>query len=194
MRARAVLRWGSAVVLASMLGLGSLWVLFRHAQDSGTVQAGAWQANLRAGSEAANMVERAVVARVGFLALNRSETIYFVARTDSLGQSLRSECSYEVVGKPPSARWWSITAYAADYFLFPDSAHRYSVTRATAPLDSEGRFRFSVGAVSGAEPWLPSHGRGQMYLTLRLYQPARDIAENPATLDAPRIQQVGDCR
>ena len=137
---RGLLWWTTAVAL----GLGSAWALLRSVSNYGAA-AGPWRASTLAGSPEADLYTRARVALGGLLALNREETMYYVASTDSAGQLLRARCSYRVSGVPPKARWWSVTAYAQDLYLFDNPQRRYSVNGANAPLDAQGRFAFVSG-------------------------------------------------
>jgi hypothetical protein len=190
--------WRLLWLLAAVaLGLGSAWGMLRSVSGYGA-SAGPWRASTLAGSPDADLYTRARVALGGLLALNREETMYFVAATDSAGAPLRSRCSYRVSGVPPQARWWSVTAYADDLFLFPNPQRRYSVNGASAPLDAQGRFALLSGPTSpvGAQtlPWLPTPGDRGLMFTLRVYNPDPALAAAPGTLQAPRIELLGDCR
>jgi hypothetical protein len=177
------------------LGLGTAWWSVRGLAQSG-VDAGPWRASLLAGSADADAYTRARVAVGGLLALNRDETLYYVAATDSQGRPLRSRCAYRVSGLPPPGRWWSVTAYADDFFLFPDAQQRYSLNGASAKLDGQGRFALvsapQAPAGSG-DPWLPTPGDRGLLFTLRVYNPAASLQADPASLVPPRIQRLGAC-
>lgn len=178
------------------LGLGSAWWSVRPQGGFGT-GAGPWRVSLLAGSAEADALTRARIAIGGLLALNRSETMYFVATQDSAGQPLRSRCRYRVEGVPPAARWWSVTAYADDYLLFADDARRYSVNGATTRLDAQGRFALRTGPQAPAAPdlaWLPTSGDRGLVLTLRVYNPAPALQAAPSSLVAPLIEAEGACR
>ena len=99
--------------LALAAGVGSAIGFLKTMPAFGQGQ-GPWRASMLAGSQDADLYTRAQVAIGGLLALNRSETMYYLARTDSQGDVLRSRCTYRIHGTPPKARWWSITAYAED--------------------------------------------------------------------------------
>ena len=198
---RVLLWWGTAVAV----GLGSAWAVLRSVSNYG-VAAGPWRASTLAGSREADLYTRARVALGGLLALNREETMYYVASTDSAGQPLRARCSYRVTGVPPKARWWSVTAYAQDLFLFDNPARRYSVNGQTAVLDAQGRFAFVSGPVApgaaaapvvvpaaGAVPWIPTPAEGGLFFTLRVYNPESSLSAAPGTLQAPEIELVGGC-
>lgn len=192
---RRLAGWALALLAAVALGLGSAWWALRGVGHFG-VAAGPWRASLLAGSADADPYTRARVAIGGLLALNRGETMYYVAATDSQGRPLRSRCSYRVSGPPPPGRWWSVTAYADDFFLFADDQRRYSLNGAAAVLDAQGRFTLVSGprapGASGV-PWLPTPGDRGLLFTLRVYNPAPALQAEPAGLQPPAIERLGDC-
>lgn len=196
-------RWRRMAIAAALylgavaLGLGSAWWVLKKAPWlNKTMQVGAWKTNLQAGSTDADLYTRASVAVNALLALGRDETMYFVASTDDAGHTLRSTCSYRVSGTAPQARWWSITAYADDMFLFDAPNQHYSLNGSTAKLDALGNFALVLGPKpsAGGEFWIPTVGSGTAVLTLRLYNPAPELQASPASLVAPRIERLGDCR
>ncbi|MEY2952161.1 MAG: hypothetical protein RLZZ401_248 [Pseudomonadota bacterium] len=193
-------RWRVALLytLALGLGIGSAWLALRLHTQAGGVAVGAWRTTALAGSTGAGMATRAAVALGGLLALSREETVYYTARVDSGGQVLRSRCSYRVSGQPPAARWWSVTAYAEDLFLFAQTQGRYSLNGDSAPLDAGGRFAFVTGPDTPKEsvgdlPWLPTPGDRGLVLTLRLYNPAPLLVGSPGALVPPVIEMLGVC-
>jgi len=191
-------RWAVGLGLylsAAALGLGSAWWVLKKAPWlNKTVQVGSWRSNLLAGSPDADMYTRASIAVNGLLALGREETMYFVATADEAGRPLRSSCSYRIEGVPPKARWWSITAYADDMFLFDAPNRHYSLNGSTTKLDAQGHFSFTTGpAPSDNAHWLPTPGQRGMVLTLRLYNPEPSLQASPASLMAPTIKRLGEC-
>ena len=193
-------RWSVVLalyLLAIAVGAGSAWLVVRSQLDRGGVGAGPWRTSTLAGSTDADPYTRAVVAVGALLALNRNETVYFLASTDSEGLALLSRCRYRISGTTPPARWWSITAYAEDRFLFDAPGGRYSLNGRTAPLDAQGRFVFESGPTppdaASAMAWLPTPGDRGLSFALRLYNPEPGVAVDPASLAAPRIERVGRC-
>ena len=187
-----LLWWATALAV----GLGSAWAALRSVSNFGAA-VGPWRASTLAGSPEADLYTRARVALGGLLALNREETMYYVASTDTAGRPLRSRCSYRVAGLPPQARWWSVTAYAEDLFLFASEQRRYSVNGQTAVLDTQGRFAFVTGPLAPAvgEPltWLPTPGDRGLVFTLRVYIPAPALVAAPGTLQPPTIEPLEAC-
>jgi hypothetical protein len=182
--------------LALLAGVAATFVFLRSPLLGAQIRVGAWSTSLVGGSADADLYTRAKVARIALLALSREETLYFVADHDDLGHPLRSRCRYRIEGVPPPARWWSITAYADDYFLFPDEGRRYSLNGARAVLDGAGRFSLWTGgaaAANDAQAWLPTPGDRGLVLTLRLYNPQLALARDPSSLNPPSILPVGSC-
>ena len=187
---------GALLYLSAVaVGLGSAWwVLKKSPWLNPSVKVGAWSSNLQAGSQDAGMYTRATIAVNALLALGRDETMYFVATRDDAGHALRAQCNYRITGVPPQARWWSITAYADDLFLFDAPNGHYSLNGSTAQLDVAGAFALSTGPTE--QPgmyWLPTPGNRALILTLRLYNPAPALQAAPQSLVAPAVQKIGDC-
>ena len=180
---------------AVLLGLASAWLWLTRVGMSG-VDAGQWRVNLLAGSTRADAYTRARIAIFALLALDRRETLYYTTDRDDDGATLRAECTYSIELRPPAARWWSITAYAADGFLFPNKARRYSVSGENAQVDADGRVRFRIASQAspaGVDARITTSGVGAMRLTLRLYQPDDSLQLAPQALDPPSIKKDGRC-
>jgi hypothetical protein len=191
---------------AIVVGLAAAWLMVRKAGDAFTVQAGPWRASTLTGSPDSGALLRAQVAVAGLLALSRQETMYYIAREDSSGQRLRASCRYRIEGAVPAARWWSVTAYADDYFLFTVPSGRYSFNseqhRIIAGQQPEmaQSFKIETGPeLTGPPSYLPTPATpgnkktSGLVLTLRLYNPQPQLAQSPQSLKAPSIQRIGEC-
>ncbi len=197
MRSR-IRKWAIGIALyfgAVLLGLVSAWwVLKRAPWMTTTVSVGAWKTNLLAGSPNADMYTRATIALNALLALGRDETMYFVANEDDSGRQLKSHCTYRIEGTPPQARWWSVTAYAKDLFLFDAPNQQYSLNGTTAVLTAQGKFVLTTGPQASSDGfWLPTPGNTNVMLTLRLYNPSPDLQASPGSLQPPSVRAVGAC-
>ena len=195
MRARRLLRLAGTYALAVILGLASVvWALRGPLPGAQAVRVGAWSGSTLTGSPQADAHTRARVAVEGLLALGRSETMYYVADQDDQGQPLRSRCRYRIEGPAPAARWWSVTAYGGDFYLFDAPQGRYSLNAQGLALDASGRFAMATGPQeSPGLPWLPTPGDQALVLTLRLYNPDTALQSDPAQLAAPSIRRLGAC-
>ncbi len=178
-----------AVVAGLALGIASAVWAARTPILGDMVRVGAWRADLSAGSRDAGLYTRARVALIGLLALDRSETIYFVADSDDDGRKLDGACRYVIEGQAPSARWWSLTAYGADYFLIENPERKFSVNARSALVDGNGRFRIRISAEPQPDPYIAAPSAGPFVLNLRLYNPSPELAQNPSALIAPTIRR-----
>jgi hypothetical protein len=179
--------------LALTLGLGSAWLStgsFYKFFQSNQIKNGVWETNLNIGSQSANPYLRAYVARFGLLALNSSETIYFFAQTDSEGNPLNPQCTYQIKGQDFATRWWSITAYC-DSYLIPNAENQYSISKTTVKFKPQNEFEIFFSPEKQGENWLPSGNKiGKMSLVLRFYNPNPAWQKNPAQVNLPQIIKI----
>ena len=195
--ATKTLRWLGLVVAGIILGILPARVLtggvFGLSAGRGQVSIGPWQTSLVTGGADADMYTRTQVALTGLLALNRSETTYFVATRDDAGRPLRARCDYDVSGASIDARWWSITAYADDNFLIENPADRFSFNINTARPEPDGRFALALGPRQRVGNWLPTGETGGFNLLIRAYNPSSEFTSDPKNAKLPEIKQVGEC-
>jgi hypothetical protein len=185
---RLALKILAVLLVGIALGLLATWLSVFHGSPE-RVRDGPWKTNLAAGSAESNPYRRAFVAIHGLFALNRSETVYYTTEADSDGQALDGHCRYEIRGRSPDARWWSVTAYGPDDFLIPNPAHRYSVSKSSIRQDANGNFAVQVGGAAGGDGWIPV-GAGGFSLMLRLYIPGPSVAADPTDAAMPAVTRV----
>lgn len=179
----------SALALGGVLGLLVTWRMLSRGAGPTRITDGPWKTSLTAGSARSSPYERAFIAVHGLFALSRSEAIYYTAGADSEGAALDGGCRYEIRGRDPDARWWSITAYGTDDYLIPNRAHRYSVSKNSIPRDADDEFRVQVGGASGGGNWIPV-APGRFTLTLRLYNPGAGVLADPAHAALPALKKA----
>lgn len=180
------LRLLGSIVVALILGFGSFYLSVYGMRGDAQVKNGAWGTNLLAGSSAADPYLRTYIALVGILALNKSETMYYEANTDSAGEPLDGACSYRIEGRDPAARWWSITVYAKDHYLIPNPGNRYSISKTTVVRAADGSFTGRMSTSPEAENWIATSADG-FEVTLRLYNPDPSVVDHPDTATLPQI-------
>ena len=179
-------------ILAGIAGLicGAALTLFLvfGPLEMGGIRVGAWQTNEHIGASEAGPVVRALVARRGLLALNRSETVYFTAWQDDDGEPLRETCSYRISGEDMPTRWWSLTLYAEDDFLPINGDEAHAVTR--TDLGADAWSVIAGPALIPDVPWLSNRNAGHFSITLRLYHPEDVVRDAPQTLNLPSITRL----
>ena len=178
-------------LLASVLGLGSAGYRIYDIATDRAILNGPWATNPTTGSKEADSVTRAAVAIGGLFALSREETIYYNTFRDSDGDRLTEDCNYQVIGRDPATRWWSITAYAADNYLIRNDSDNHSVAMTTVQRQRDGSYVINVGPDRKAVNWIDTTNGGRFALTLRLYNPEPDVYENPKTTPLPKIVKEG---
>ncbi len=192
---RPLFRVFAVILFSLVVGGGSAWWMAQRGFRNGGVQSGPWTTNEHIGSKAAGLYLRAGVAVAGLLALNKSETVYYTAMTDSDGTPLRSNCAYTIEGSDPPARWWSITAYGADHYLIPNEQKRYAAGKTNVERGADGRFVIRAGGSPTAHNWVatPAGEPVNFSLTLRLYNPADTVTADLAATALPHIRKES-CR
>jgi hypothetical protein len=181
----------AALTVSAAAGIGSALVVLDNGQLIGRTQHDYWFGNRNAGSVAADPYTRGIVAKIGLLALNRSETIYFHRYKDEHGRPLREGCVYEMHGGDLPTRWWSITVYAADHFLPINGESAYSVDATQMRRGEDGAWTARIGADrADAANWIATRNAGAFSLALRMYNPDESARENEATIPFPSIRTI----
>jgi hypothetical protein len=175
------------MILALVIGGLSVYGFLKIGSSSFNVKNGPWITHPSTGGQDAGIYTRLVTAVVGTLALNRSEVIYYFAKTDDDGQALRSKCDYRIEGKDMDARWWSITLYGSDLFLIPNDQDRYSYNMMNLKREKDGRYKIYLSQNPKAGNWLPTRNTDKFYVSIRLYRPKPSVYENMGTIELPRI-------
>lgn len=162
----------AAAAVGLAIGVGSAWLATGGLIGAGALRNGGWSTDLTVGSPAANPWVRAQIARVGLLALPKSQTVYFDRNTDDAGAPLDPRCRYEIAGGAIPARWWSITAYGSDQMLARAPDGPVSVDKTRLGTAAEGSWTVLAGSADGSErPRLSLAGLDRPILMLRLYNP-----------------------
>lgn len=156
-------------------------------------RANGWTLLMQGGGDQAryngDWLTRAAVAKAGIYALDASEAMYALARTEADGQLLDgSQHNYSITfpaGQlPPAESFWSLTMYHGQSQLFvANPIKRYLINSPMLPKlnkNADGSLTLYIQKDSpGADKesnWLPAPD-GPIYLALRLYVPeaaARD--------------------
>ena len=189
---KRVLAVGVTILISAAIGVGSALAVLNNGQlFFGRTHHDYWSGNRNAGSSAADPYTRGIVATMGLLALNRSETIYYQRYQDEHGRPLREGCIYELRGGDLPTRWWSITVYAADNFLPMNGKHAYSVDATQMHRREDGSWVARLATDrADAENWIATGAAGEFSLALRMYNPNPGVPENDSVIPFPSIQTV----
>ena len=186
---RRALKTLAVLVVGTALGLFATWATVIRGAMSGNVSSGPWHTSLYIGSSEGGPYLRANIAVHGLLALGREETMYYTAVNDSDGHALQGNCRYQIEGRDPPTRWWSITAYGADDFLIPNAADRYSVSMNSVARRADGTFAVTLSQDQAEGNRIPVNA-GRFNLTIRLYNPQASVVADPALVELPTIKRA----
>jgi hypothetical protein len=185
----AAVKVTATIIVGIALGFGATWLTVVQRIPE-TVSDGPWQTNPQIGSASSDLYTRASVALNGLFAVDRSEVVYFVATRDSAGDALSGDCQYEVTGRDPDSRWWSLTAYGTDDYLIANPANRYFVDKSSVWRAAGRGFSIAVGSTPQPSNWLPVTG-SSFSLMLRLFEPSATVSRAPERASLPAIRRTG---
>jgi hypothetical protein len=188
---RSVFNLALTVVIAAIVGIGSAWVAVERGRLFGAVTAGVWSAWPAEGGPNADPYTLAMLARTGEVPLGAGEGLSFTAEEDTDGDNLSGHCTYEVVGKTPAARLWTLTAYDDAGRLMVNIAHRPGFHSREIVRRPDGSFIIVVSAAVHSGNWLPVATVDRIRLVLRLYDTPLTTGSQIADLDMPAITKVG---
>lgn len=177
----------SIVLLAVVLGLGSLALTLRGGLGADAIAVGPWHTNLLIGGADADAYTRARVALYGLLALDKKETIYFTAGMDDAGEPLSGSCTYVLKGHDLAARWWSVTAYGPDSYLMANAEKTYSFSKPSVKREPDGSYVVRVSPRPQQGNWVPVVAGQSFDLTARFYNPDPQAVADPESVALPSI-------
>lgn len=180
----------SATLLGGVIGIKSAITLLKNEINSTAIKNDVWLYNPYVGSDEANGLTRAAVAVIGFLGMIKEESLYFIAKTDSNNQLLSGQCKYTVSGviTNKDTRWWSLTVYDVDTDkLIANTENRYSYNSNTIKLNQDGSFSLTITSEQQEGNWIPVKVNSTFDLTLRLYNPNKNIVESPHSYQLPTV-------
>jgi hypothetical protein len=181
---RLILITLTALLLATVVGVGATWMTTTRGTEIGTLTIGAWTARPRTGTADADPYSRATIVRNGELPIGTGDGVAFTATTDDKKKALDGRCDVVVSGVTPPARFWTLTLYDRKGHLVASSLARYGFTSQEIVRQSDGSFEIRIASRSRAGNWLPTGGIERYALMLRLYDTPVGVATRTQR-DAP---------
>lgn len=181
------------VLSISIVGGGaSVWYALKANEGMGAVRIGQWTAFPSLGTADADPYSKARVAREGILALGRAEGLTFTAERDANGEVLLRQCSYEIEGPFPPARFWTLYASDSSGKVVPGgeqrlgAIHSYQFIRFT-----ENSNLISAGRHPAPGNWLALSGTGPMKFLLTFFDTPIASGTGAADVLLPTITRTG---
>ncbi len=181
---RLILITLTALLLATVVGVGATWMTTTRGTDIGALTIGAWTARPRTGTADVDPYSRATIVRSGELPIGTGDGVAFTATTDDKKRPLDGRCDVIVSGVTPPARFWTLTLYDRKGHLVANSLQRYGFTSQEIVRSSDGSFEIRIASRSRAGNWLPTGGIERYALMLRLYDTPVGVATRTQR-DAP---------
>lgn len=184
----------AALVGSGYLGSKLAWRAVATPDGEDFIHVGPWMTSAVVASPEADAFTRAFLAVNGLLGLPKTETMYFVARTDDAGRPLSSDYVYEIVGVSLPSRWWALTLYNGDNFLIPNDYDRYSVKSTAIEAEADGTIRVTLSRAERAGNWIPTGDGQDMRMSIRMYNPDPSVSSGERTPDLFSIKRVGEAK
>jgi hypothetical protein len=189
---RLILITLTALLLASVVGVGATWMTTTRGTEIGALTIGAWTARPRTGTADVDPYSRATIVRNGELPIGTGDGVAFTATTDDKKKALDGRCDVIVSGVTPPARFWTLTLYDRKGHLVANSLQRYGFTSQEIVRQSDGSFEIRIASRSRAGNWLPTGGIERYALMLRLYDTPVGVAtRTQRDAPMPSISTVG---
>ena len=189
---RLILITLTALLLATVVGVGATWMTTTRGTEIGALTIGAWTARPRTGTADVDPYSRATIVRNGELPIGTGDGVAFTATTDDKKKPLDGRCDVLVSGVTPPARFWTLTLYDRKGHLVANSLARYGFTSQEIVRQSDGSFEIRIASRSRAGNWLPTGGIERYALMLRLYDTPVGVAtRTQRDAPMPSISTVG---
>ena len=123
------------------------------------------------------------------LPMSKFETFEVETAVDDAGQPLSTDCVYEVTGKVPDTRWWSLASYVPNEpDVQPQSDNVLTANDAVAEAD--GSIVVTISSDVSTGNWLRPSGDDEFTLVLRLYNPVNGLGSAAAlSSDMPSVMR-----
>lgn len=189
---RLILITLTALLVATVVGVGTTWMTTTRGTEIGALTIGAWTARPRTGTADVDPYSRATIVRNGELPIGTGDGVAFTASTDDKKKALDGRCDVVVSGVTPPARFWTLTLYDRKGHLVANSLARYGFTSQEIVRQSDGSFEIHIAARSRAGNWLPTGGIERYALMFRLYDTPVGVAtRTQRDAPMPSIATVG---
>lgn len=189
---RLILITLTALLLATVVGLGATWMTTTRGTEIGALTIGPWTARPRTGTADVDPYSRATIVRNGELPIGTGDGVAFTATADDRKKPLDGRCDVVVSGVTPPARFWTLTLYDRKGHLVANSLQRYGFTSQEIVRQSDGSFEIHIAARSRAGNWLPTGGIERYALMFRLYDTPVGVAtRTQRDAPMPAISTVG---
>ncbi|WP_275789645.1 DUF1214 domain-containing protein [Pararhizobium gei] len=181
-----------ALSVAFGAGIASAVYALRATVGFGAIALGPWVAFPDAQTEKTDPYAKAHRARAGKLLLGGAEGLQFTAAQDSNGARLSADCSYDITGVTPPARFWTLYATdAGDRPLKTGPALPGALNARTVLRQPDSSLVIHVSPVAQPGNWLAVQRVGPFKLVLTLLDTPTAGSSGVIDLTMPKIVRTG---
>lgn len=152
---------------------------------------GPWTSWPTAGTRSSNPYVRAHYLIHDRLPISQFEVNELEANVDNAGDPLDGNCTYELVGKMPKSRWWSIYSFSGDRILGATSPGRLGTSSQQVFYQPDGAFKIVLSHEPQTGNWLIPASDSDFTMVLRHYNPGRSISNQFKFENLPSIVKRG---
>ncbi|WP_415716317.1 DUF1214 domain-containing protein [Roseibium sp.] len=183
------------IVLASLLGISSAYLIIEREQPLDAVTIGPWRAFPKAGTNEADPYSVAIYTRGAVVPLASGEGLALVAREDSAGHQLDPTCIYRLSGQTPTARLWTLTAVDGHGRLVETLPGRVHLASNNLLRSPDGSFEITAARAPHSGNWLPLAASAKaadgLRFMLRLYDAPVTTGAALDGVSVPAIDRLG---
>ncbi|MCV9963445.1 DUF1214 domain-containing protein [Pararhizobium sp. BT-229] len=181
-----------ALSVAFGVGIVSTVSALKATVGFGSIALGPWVAFPDAQTQNTDPYAKAHRARAGKLLYGGAEGLQFTATVDSAGNKLSSDCSYDITGVTPPARFWTLYATNAnDQPMKVDPALPAAINAWTVLRQTDSSFLIHVSPVATPDNWLAIRRIGPFKLVLTLLDTPTAGSSGLIDLAMPKIVMTG---
>jgi hypothetical protein len=183
------------IVLASLLGISSAYLIIEREQPLDAETIGQWRAYPKAGTDEADPYSVAIYTRGAVVPLASGEGLALVAREDNAGHLLDPTCIYRLAGQTPAARLWTLTAVDGHGRLVETLPGRAHLVSHNLLRKIDGTFEVTAARNPHSGNWLPlasdAHAGDGLRFVLRLYDAPVTTGAALDGVSVPLIERLG---
>ena len=174
-----MLRFLVLVGLACLVGVLSANYIVQGRAGLIKRTSGQWVWWPNAGSTAIDPYTRLHFLAQGRLPMSKFETFEVETAQDKAGRPLDADCVYQLSGRIPDARWWSVATYVPDGSNGA-AAPEFSMSSHDVIAEDDGSVVITISREIRAGNWMKPTSNDEFIVLLRLYNPASNLGGSTA--------------
>jgi len=193
MKKKNLIAIGFSILFGIIFGLASAFYLI-STQNIGTAfQFQGWQSWSAETGSSLNPYSWAVLGMRGEIPFDTSTNIEFRTSVDRDGDPLKAQCAYQLKGKIPQSRLWTLVSVEKNQANQLDYEHQTYISSRQMQFGTDNNVVLTMQKDLSTGNWLEIKAADEFVVILRLYSTwlASGISIKSQTM--PIIEKVGQC-